>query len=404
MTPEEKKKLEEEEKQEKEQEEKQEKQEKVFNEIQEGIKVIREKAETLEKNGTEQETKNNELKETIGNVTKKVDEIEVQQKKLITLASSKDEKEVLGFKELMDWCRNGKAIEHAEELKVMKLSDATLGGYLASAEVSGELLKDVVEFSPIRSIARVRTTSKESIKVRKRTGTFAARWTGETGTKTETTGLKYGMEQLPNHELYAFVDISNWDLEDSDFNLESELRLEFGEQFGVAEGTGYVTGDSVGKPEGLLTNLKIGETKSGDASLLTANGFFTLYFAPKTVYAKRAKFVMNRSTMLAASILKAVVDGQYLLRRLGESPVWNILGSEVVEAVDMPIIASNAYPVLFGDFKKGYTIADRVALAILRDPYSAATENCVRFHARKRVGGQVVQAEAIYKMKIAQGT
>lgn len=406
MTPEEKKKLEEEEKKQeekrqKEEKEKEEKQEKVFNEIQEGIKVIREKAETLEKHGTEQETKNNELKETIGNVTKKVDEIEVQQKKLITLSSSKEEKNVLGFKELMDWCRNGKAVEHAEELKVMKLSDATLGGYLASPEISGELLKDVVEFSPIRLIARVRTTSKESIKVRKRTGVFAAKWTGETGTKTETTGLKYGMEQLPNHELYAFVDISNWDLEDSDFNLESELRLEFGEQFGVAEGIGFVSGDSVGKPEGLLTNGDVGEVISGVADALSANAFFTLYFAPKTVYAKRGKFVLNRSTMLAASILKSAVDGQYLLRRLGESPVWNILGSEVVEAVDMPDVGAGLYPVLFGDFQKGYTIADRVALAILRDPYSAATDNCVRFHARKRVGGQVVQAEAIYKMKIS---
>ena len=406
MNDEEKKKLEEEEKLEeekrqKELKEKEEKQEKVFNEIQEGIKTIREKAETLEKHGTEQETKNKELKETMEKVTSKVDEIDVQQKKLVILASFKDEREVLGFKELMDWCRNGKEIEHAEELKVMKLSDATLGGYLASPEVSSELLKDVVEFSPIRSIARVRTTSKESIKVRKRTGTFAAAWTGEIGTKTETTGLKYGMEQLPNHELYAFVDISNWDLEDSDFNLESELRLEFGEQFGVAEGTAFVIGNSVGKPEGLLTNTSIGETVSGDANLLTANGFFTLYFAPKTVYAKRAKFVMNRATMLAASILKSAVDGQYLLRRLGESPVWNILGSEVAEAVDMPDIGAGLYPVLFGDFQKGYTIADRIALAILRDPYSAATTNCVRFHARKRVGGQVVQAEAIYKMKIS---
>ena len=401
MTDEEKKKLEEEEKQEKELKEKQ---EKVFNEIQEGIKAIRDKAEALEKSGTDLETKNSELKETMDKVTSKVDEIEVQQKKLITLASSKDEKGVLGFKELMDWCRNGKAVEHAEELKVMKLSDATLGGYLASAEVSGELLKDVVEFSPIRSIARVRTTSKESIKVRKRTGTFAAQWTGETGTKTETTGLTYGMEQLPNHELYAFVDISNWDLEDSDFNLESELQIEFGEQFGVAEGTGFVNGNSVGKPEGILTNKNVGETISGDAALLTANGFFAIYFAPKTVYAKRGKFVMNRATMLAASILKSAVDGQYLLRRLGESPVWNILGSEVAEAVDMPDVGAGLYPVLFGDFQKGYTIADRIALAILRDPYSAATTNCVRFHARKRVGGQVVQAEAIYKMKIDAGT
>lgn len=402
MTDEEKKKQEEAEKKLKvEEKERKEKEEKVFTEVSEGIKSIREKYEALEKSGTAMETVQTEIKENIDKVIKKTDEIEVEQKRLIVLASGRDVKEVVGFKEMLDWMRQGKAIENAEELKVMKLSDATLGGYLASAEISGELLKDVVEYSPIRTIARVRTTSKESIKIRKRTGQFAAAWTGETGTKTETTGLKYGQETIPNHELYAMVDISNWDLEDSDFNLDAELRLEFGEQFGVAEGTAFISGDSVGKPEGILTNPSISEVISGDANLLLANAFFTLYFAPKSVYAKRASWVMNRSTMLAASILKSAVDGQYLLRRLGESPVWNILGSKVEEAVDMPNVGAGLYPVLFGDFQKGYTIADRVALAILRDPYSAATTNCVRFHARKRVGGQVVQAEAIYKMKIS---
>ena len=109
---------------------------------------------------------------------------------------------------------------------------------------------------------------------------------------------------------------------------------------------------------------------------------------------------MNRSTMLAASILKNAVDGTYLLRRLGESPVWNILGASVVEAVDMPAVEAGAYPILFGDFAKAYVIVDRIAMSILRDPYSAAETNSVRFHFRKRVGGQVVQPEAIYKQLI----
>jgi HK97 family phage major capsid protein len=399
MTDEEKKAKEAQEKKEKEDALKA-KEEKVFTEVSEGIAAIRQKYEALEKSGVAMETAQTEIKENIEKVIKKTDQIEVEQKKLIVMASSRDVQEVVGFKEMLDWMRNGKAIENAEELKVMKLSDATLGGYLASAEISGELLKDVVEYSPIRTLARVRTTSKESIKIRKRTGQFSAAWTGETGTKTERTGLTYGQETIPNHELYAFVDISNWDLEDSDFNLDSELRMEFGEQFGVAEGTAFVSGDSVAKPEGILTNASVGETISGHATTLLPDGFFTLYFAPKSVYAKRASWVMNRSTMLAASILKDTTN-QYLLRRLGDSPVWNILGSKVEEAVDMPNVGAGLYPVLFGDFKKGYTIADRIALAILRDPYSAATTNCVRFHARKRVGGQVVQAEAIKKMKIS---
>ncbi len=67
----------------------------------------------------------------------------------------------------------------------------------------------------------------------------------------------------------------------------------------------------------------------------------------------------------------------------------------------MPDVASDAFPILFGDFKRGYVIVDRIAIAVLRDPFTQASNGAVRFHARKRVGGQVVMAEAIKKQKVA---
>ena len=67
----------------------------------------------------------------------------------------------------------------------------------------------------------------------------------------------------------------------------------------------------------------------------------------------------------------------------------------------MPDIASNAYPVAFGDFRRAYMIVDRINLAVLRDPFTQATTGNVRYIARRRVGGQVVQAEAIIKQKVS---
>jgi len=372
--------------------------EKVLQEMVEGVKTIREKYEELEKRNSSLEERNAELKGLIEKVTKTVDELEIERKKIaITQQTGRGEKSP-EFKAFLDWLRTGNPIP--AEYKALRLSDQTTGGYLTTREITDELLKGIEEFSPIRTIARVKTTSKESVAFRKKTTSFAAQWTGETTTKAEATGLKYGLETIPTHELYARVDISNWDLEDSDFNLEAELQTEFAEQFGVAEGAAFVAGNGVAKPEGILSNASVGSIVSGSASAITADGLFKLYFEPKSGYIRDAKFIMNRATMLAASILK---DGQnnYLLRRLGDSPAWNILGVEVVECPDMPDIASNAYPVAFGSFKRGYIIADRVALAVLRDPFTAADANCVRFHARRRVGGQVVLPEAIKKLKIS---
>ncbi len=125
----------------------------------------------------------------------------------------------------------------------------------------------------------------------KRTGSFSAAWVSEVGTRSETTGLAYGLEEVPAHELYALVDISQQDLEDSAFNLEQELSQEFAEQFGVAEGAAFVSGNSVGKPEGLLTNASVAETVSGDASLITADGLISMFYDLKDAYARNATWV-----------------------------------------------------------------------------------------------------------------
>ena len=76
-----------------------------------------------------------------------------------------------------------------------------------------------------------------------------------------------------------------------------------------------------------------------------------------------------------------------------------LMGYPVLIAEDMPDIAANAYPIAFGDFKSGYTIAERPDLRILRDPFSAKPN--VLFYASKRVGGDITDFAAIKLLKIA---
>ena len=67
----------------------------------------------------------------------------------------------------------------------------------------------------------------------------------------------------------------------------------------------------------------------------------------------------------------------------------------------MPDANSANKSVIFGDFGRGYMIVDRVALSVLRDPYSQAATGNVRYIARRRVGGEVVLAEAMRILKHA---
>jgi HK97 family phage major capsid protein len=299
------------------------------------------------------------------------------------------------------YCRKGLDGLQPDEKKALTVSNDSTGGYLAPPEYVRELLKTITEISPIRTIARVRSTGARSIQIPKRDGQFSAQWVSESGTRSETTGYSVGLEELPAHEMYALVDISEQDLEDTVFDLEAEMQSEFAEQFAKAEGTAFVSGDSVGKPHGFMDHSGVGHVNSGTADAVTADGLISLVHNIKSDYTRNGTFVFNRATLASIRKLKDTA-GQYVFQTgmmLGGNMVNTILGHPYVEATDMPSEAANAFPVAFGDFRRAYMIVDRVNLAVLRDPFTQATTGNVRYIARKRVGGQVVQKEAINKLK-----
>ena len=90
---------------------------------------------------------------------------------------------------------------------------------------------------------------------------------------------------------------------------------------------------------------------------------------------RNGTFVFNRITLAAIRKLKDTA-GQYVFQAgmmLSSGVPNSILGYPYVEATDMPDIASNAYPIAFGDFNRAYMIVDRINLAVLRDPFTQAT-------------------------------
>ncbi|MFC4768735.1 phage major capsid protein [Effusibacillus consociatus] len=288
------------------------------------------------------------------------------------------------------------------ELKALATDNDTQAGYLVTPEYIREIIKGVVEFSPLRNLARVRQTTSKSVQIPVRTGTHSAQWTSERGTRTETTGTKYGLEDIPTHEMYADIRISRQSLEDAVFDLESEIKMEMQEQFGVAEGTAFITGSGIGQPEGVLTNTSIGEIVSGNASDITADSLISLYFELKDAYARNASWLMKRSTLKKVRQFKDS-QGNYLWQPgiAGAATPATILDRPYEECVDMPAVAANAYPVVFGDFRRGYTIIDRIQITIQRLNELHAASGQIGFLGWKRVGGQVVLAEAIKKLKVA---
>jgi HK97 family phage major capsid protein len=309
----------------------------------------------------------------------------------------------------VEFLRKGIDKMEPDEAKLMRLSDETAGGVLAPADFIAEVVKGVVQYSPIRSIAKVRPTSRTSSQFPKRTQTSAAAWTGDTQARTETQSPRYGLDEIPNHELYARVLISNWDIEDPVVDLETDVRDDMAEQFGVSEGAGFVVGDANGKPEGMLTNTDFiaNPILNGGASFANGDGLIKLAFSIKEQYWPNARYLLNRFSLRDIRLLKdsannylwqPAADGTH---GLSSGLPATIYGYPYTIATDMPSAASNALPVVFADFQRLYWISDRIEIQYLRDPYSGASSGVVILHARKRVGGQVVLPEAGNVLKMA---
>jgi len=319
-------------------------------------------------------------------------------------ANAMEAKEVdLSLKAWDSFMRKGQDNMAPEEVKALTVGTAATAGNLAPAEYVNELIKAIAEISPVRSVARVRQTSNKEIEVPSKTATFAAAWTAEGGTRTETTGYTTSLNTIPTHELYALVDISGALLEDSVFDLEAEMNTEFAEQFAKAEGAAFLTGNGTNKPTGILDGSTVASTTAAAAAAIATDDLMDLVHGLQSEYARNAAFMLNRTTLGEIRKLKDTA-GQYIFQTgfSGQSGLPNtILGHAYVEAVDMADIAASAKPVVFGDYRRGYMIVDRVALSVLRDPYSQASTGNVRYIARRRVGGEVVLAEAMRALTMA---
>jgi HK97 family phage major capsid protein len=321
-----------------------------------------------------------------------------------TVQTASNDNEGLERKAFISFARLGEARMPADEVKALVVANDAAGGYLAPEEIGREILKTLVEFSPIRQFARVITIGGSEIKYPRRVSGTAATWVSEIADRTGSEPVFDQMTMTP-HELATFTDVSTQLLEDNAYNLEGELAADFGESFGKTEGLAFVKGDGTGKPKGLMaTGTGIAEIKTGAAanfpSSNPADVIIGMYHSLPTAHAQNGVWMLNRKTL---GVIRTWKDstGRYLVTDpISEGGATTLLGRPIVEAIDMDDIAANAFPILFGDMQ-GYRIVDRVGLSFLRDPYTLAGKGQVRFHARKRVGADVTHPDRFVKLKVA---
>jgi len=302
----------------------------------------------------------------------------------------------------MEFVMKGKGGMSPEAIKSLVVGDDSKGGYLVPADFQAAVIKVMYDFSPIRSVANVIPASSGEVQLPIESGDIGASWVGENDDSGDSQSTyKFGLKTLTAHKLMARVDISNDLLDSSPVNVEGLLRDRAGEKFGRTEGTAFISGTGHKQPEGIMTNSSVAAVAGGNASAITVDGMLDLYGALKTAYDANARYIMSKKTMVGIRKLKDSNGLYYWQPALTAGLPETFNGIPILKCSDMADIAANAYPVAYGDFRAGYSIVDSKQMTVVRDELTQAANDLVRFIFRQRVGGMVVNADAIKKMKIA---
>lgn len=307
-------------------------------------------------------------------------------------------------------------LRHGREAELKSVSGAVPGdgGYAVPREIDALIAARLKDISPIRAIAQVVQTGSAGYRKLVTTGGTASGWVSETAARPATATPNFAEIAPPSGELYANPAASQAMLDDAAFDLEGWLASEIAMEFARAEGAAFVGGSGTNQPKGFLSAPS---STADDA----ARAFGTLQFLGsgnaagfgsqpelklidlvhtlKAGHRQGASWVMNSATLAEVRKFKTS-DGAFLWQPgMTEGQPDRLLGYPVVEAEDMPDIAANAFPIAFGNFRAGYLIAERSATSILRDPFT--NKPFVHFYATKRIGGQVLDSDAIKLLKIA---
>jgi len=308
-----------------------------------------------------------------------------------------------------------KGLDGDFEMKRLSVGIAGEGGLAVPLEIDARIEATLKHISPVRAIADVVKVGSASYRKLVAIGGVASGWVAENAGRPETATPLFTEISPPMGEIYANPAATQPMLDDAMFDVEAWLANEIATEFARAEGVAFVTGSGVAQPRGFLTypvatatdatrpfgTLQYVASGAAGAFIGTnpADRLIDMVHALRAPYRQGATWVMNSNTL---GVIRKFKDttGDFIWRAgLQEGEAATLLGYPVVEVDAMPDIAANSLSIGFGQFRSAYVIAERGETAVLRDPYSS--KPFVHFYATRRVGGALVNSEALKLMRFS---
>ncbi len=301
------------------------------------------------------------------------------------------------------------------ETKTVSVGTNSDGGYALPEQIDRQVYNEITEETPMLGIvSRMSISTPDYKKLVNRHGATSG-WVGETAARPATSSPTLEQVVPTMGEIYSNPATTQQALDDLFINvgqwLTSEVALEFAQEINLA----VTTGNGTNKPTGFLDGTPVvtaDDTRAFGTLQFFATGaatdfaasdpwtvIYDLVYGIKAGYRRNARFVTSRAILKDIRIMKDG-DGNLIWRPgLAAGQPSELAGFPITENEDMPAKAANAFSLAFGDFRRGYLFVDRIGTRTLRDPFTNKPN--VHFYTTKRVGGKVVDSNAIKLMKFS---
>lgn len=292
------------------------------------------------------------------------------------------------------------------DVKTLRTDSQYQGGFLIPQVMDNEIRRHIIEVSPVRDHARVRTSQSISLNVPIRLAIPTAQFEGEAESAPQDQSY-YGSETVTLYRQTVQIPATLDMMVSSAFDLEKEIAADVGTSFAQGEALNFVTGNGRKSPQGMVTDARCPTYTTAASGAVDVFDFAKLAGSLKR--GQNPWFYLNRKSLAYVQSLKTSIGAPIWQPVAGNQPatIWGYpydsnfidLDDILSSGVSGSGVSGNK-PVLFADLMRGYEIYDMMGMNVVRDDLTQATKAITLWTFRRYLTGRVILPEAIGIMKI----
>lgn len=291
----------------------------------------------------------------------------------------------------------------------VRFDGATAGNLLMPAEISSEINRKLLEISPVMQVVDVKNITSAIFDQPVQTGNADTYWEGE-DEASELVKDAFKSIKITPFELRSRVFFTQSMLDDAAYDLEGYTMQSITDKQAQKIGTAVLSGSGFNQPQGMNSGL---DSVNSLALALSWDDLVNLQADIKPGYLAddaTTGWMFTRATRAAIRKLALTngnaytwePDGQagYAERLLG-SRIFLAASGDLADATTAGAFTTGQVGVLYGNYKRAYTLAMREGVYVIRDQFSGSDKFRVYLNVMRRVDGRVTQSEAAKRLVAA---